>query len=69
MLIYCNSSLKQLYLRNKTERFSYKGGCGIRKCMHIEMFKEELVWAIDERLQVISNKKLFKQLYHQETKE
>ena len=27
-LLHCNSRLKQLYLSNKTERFSYKGGCG-----------------------------------------
>ena len=54
VLIHCNSCYKQLYLINKTEYFSYKGGCGICKCTHIKLFKEELAWAIDERLQVIS---------------
>ena len=33
-----SSHLKQLYISNKTERFSYKGGCGI--CVS----KEELTW-------------------------
>ena len=28
LLICCNSLLNQLYLSNKTECFSYKGGCG-----------------------------------------
>ena len=31
------SHLKQLYIGNKTECFSYKGGCGIYGCTHIEM--------------------------------
>ena len=39
VLIHCNSRYKQLYSSNKTERFSYKGGCGIHEHMHIEMFK------------------------------
>ena len=43
-LIHCNSHYKQPYLSNKTECFSYKGGCGISECMHIETFKEELAW-------------------------
>ena len=43
------------------EHFSYKGGCGIRECTCIETFiKEELAWAIDKWLRVISNKMLFK---------
>ena len=33
------SYLKQLYISNKTEYFSYKGGCGIRGHVHIEEFK------------------------------
>ena len=37
------------------EHFSYKGGCGIRECTHIETFKEELSWAIDKRLRLIIN--------------
>ena len=40
------------------ERFSHKGGCGVRECMHIEAFKEELAWAIDKQLWVISNEML-----------
>ena len=31
--------------------------------------KEELAWAIDKQLRVISNKMLLKQLYYKETKE
>ena len=37
------------------ERLSYKGGCGV--CQHVRIsrrLKEELAWAIDERLQLIS---------------
>ena len=47
-----NSYLKQLYISNKMEHFSYKSGCGMT---HIEVFKNELVWAIVKRLQFISN--------------
>ena len=32
-----------------------KGGCGIYERMCIEVLKEELAWAIDKRLQIISN--------------
>ena len=41
------------------ERFSYKGGCGVSICKHIEAFKKELAWAIYKRLRVISNIMLF----------
>ena len=27
-LLHCNNHLKQLYLTNKMERFSFEGGCG-----------------------------------------
>ena len=52
------SLFKQLYTRNKTEHFNYKGGCSMHGRLHIETLKEELTYAID---QVISNKM---QLYH-----
>ena len=42
------------------ERFSYKGGCGICKHRVSKSLKEELAWAIDKRLQVVSYKMLFK---------
>ena len=42
------------------EHFSYKGVCGVRELTRIETFKNELSWVIDKRLQVISNKMLFK---------
>ena len=45
------------------ECFSYKCGCSVHGHMHIKAFKEVLAWAIDKRLQDISNKML-KQLYH-----
>ena len=38
-LIHCNSRLKQLYLSNKTKRFSYKYGCDVRERTRIEEFK------------------------------
>ena len=39
------------------KRFSYKCGCGV----HVsKSLKEELAWAIDKRLRVVSNKMLFK---------
>ena len=34
-----NSYLKQLLISNKTEHFSYKGGCGM---VHIEAFKRKI---------------------------
>ena len=34
--VYFNSSLKWLYINNKTERFTYKGGCSVT---HIKSFK------------------------------
>ena len=42
------------------ERFIYKGECGIHERTRIEMFKEELSWAIDKRLWIIINTVLFK---------
>ena len=45
-----------MYLSKNTERFSYKGGCGIHEHMRIEAFKKELACAIDKRLWVVSNK-------------
>ena len=44
----------QLYSSNKTERFSYKGGCGIYERMRIEIFKRRAEWAIDKRLWLIT---------------
>ena len=42
-LLYWNSHLKQLYISNKVERFSYKGGCGVCVCVCIpRRLKEEL---------------------------
>ena len=41
--------------------FSYRGGCVACERMYIEAFKEEMAWAIDKWLQVISNDF---QLYH-----
>ena len=37
------------------ECFSYKGGCGILECMHIDTLKEGLSWAIDKQLRLIIN--------------
>ena len=58
---YFNSYLKQLYISNKTERFSNKNGCGV---MCIKAFQEELAGAIDRWLRVSSssNIMLFKKV-------
>ena len=56
-----NSFLKQLYISNKTEHFSYKSGYGLT---HIETFKKELAWVIDNWLQFIINMMLFKKLLY-----
>ena len=37
-LIYFYSHLKQLYLSNKVECLSYKGGCDISGCRCVKMF-------------------------------
>ena len=44
------SCLKQLYLSNKTDCLSYKGGfgVGISRCL-----KEIMAWAIDKQLHLI----------------
>ena len=39
---------------------SYKVGCGVRGCTHIEALKVWLAWATEEWLQSISNIVLFK---------
>ena len=36
------------------EGFSYKGGCDKHIRTHIKPFKEELAWAVDKQLRVIS---------------
>ena len=38
-LLHFYSHLKQLYMSNKTECFSYKGGYGVHGCVCIEAFK------------------------------
>ena len=57
-LLCLYSHLKQPYISNKTKRFSYKGGCGVRG--HTRILKEELAWATYKWLRVISNIMLFK---------
>ena len=36
------SLFKQLYTSNKTEHFSYKGGCSMHRSRHIEAFKRRV---------------------------
>ena len=60
-LLSIQQLVKQLCICNKTEHFSYNGGCGACIIRHI---KEELTWALDKQLQVI-----LKQLYQKGTKE
>ena len=38
LLLHFYSHLKQLYISNKMEHFSYKCRCGIHRCTHIETF-------------------------------
>ena len=45
--------LKQLYMSKKAECFRCRGVHG--RPVHIEAFKEELAWATDKRLRIISN--------------
>ena len=47
-------------MSDKTERFSYKGGCGIHKRMCIIVCKRRAGWAIDKWPQVISDIIIFK---------
>ena len=56
--------LQHLYTNNKTEHFSYKGGCGIAELCVLRHLKAERALATDKLLQVISHIMLFKQLYH-----
>ena len=53
-LIYFNSQLKQMYISNKTECFSYKGECGVHGRMHIEAFKKSCLELQDKQLWTIS---------------
>ena len=54
-LIYFYSHLKQLYMSNKTDCFSNKGGCVVVGIQVLRCLKEELAWAADTWLQVISS--------------
>ena len=48
LLICFNSNLKQLYISNKAEHLSYKGGCGICGCTCIEDFKRRTGLGVDK---------------------
>ena len=39
--------MKQFYISNNAEHFSYKGGCDMNI---LKRLKEELAWAIDKSL-------------------
>ena len=41
-LLCLYSHLKQPYISNRTKRFSYKGGRGMRGCTRIEAFKRRV---------------------------
>ena len=47
-LLHIYSHLKQLYISNKMERFSYKGGCGIHDRLVLLCLKEVLDLATDK---------------------
>ena len=59
LLLHFSSCLKQLQISNKTEHFSYRGGCVIHEHTCIKALKEELGLTTDKRLHVISNIMLF----------
>ena len=45
-----------MYISNKMEHFSHKGGCGVHGGAHISKhLKEKLAWATDKWLWTISN--------------
>ena len=54
VLIHCNSYEKQLYLSNKMQRFSIKVGVAYMNIHILKRLNEELAWAIDKQLWVIS---------------
>ena len=46
LLLHFNSYLKQLYIINKMEHFSCKGGCGLYE--HVSRhLKEKLTWVME----------------------
>ena len=47
-----NSHLKQLYISNKIEHFSYKDGYGVLGVHISRHLNEELAWSIDKQLPV-----------------
>ena len=53
--LHFTSHLKQLYISNKTKCFSNKGWCVIVGIQVLRCLKEELAWAADTWLQVISS--------------
>ena len=57
--IHFYKHVNQLHISNKTERFSYKGGCGVRLSRHL---KEELAGVQTNMMQLLvnSNIMLFK---------
>ena len=59
-LLCLYSHLKHPYISNRTKRFSYKGGHGMRGRKRIEAFKRKAAWATYKRLRVISDIMLFK---------
>ena len=54
-LLHFTSHLKQLYISKKTDCFSNKGWCVIVGVQVLRCLKEELAWAVDTWLQVISS--------------
>ena len=61
-LLQFYSHLKQLYISNKVECFSYEVSVACMGVHLLRRLKEEQAWAIDKQLQVISNIMLFKTL-------
>ena len=49
-----------MYISNKAEPFSSKGGHGAHEYTRMKVLKEELAWATDKQLRTGSNIMLFK---------
>ena len=58
--LHFTSHSKQLYISNKIDCFSNKGRCVIVGVQVLRCLKEELAWAADKWLQVISSTKKVK---------
>ena len=60
LLAYIEMHGNHRTINNTCKKYPTSCGCGIHEIHILRHLKEELAWAIDEQLWVISNEKLFK---------